>query len=74
MSEEVGCGVFDVNLKGGDSVSSVKIIEASAMGDTELKKELEQASAALLKVARVVHPGWNGKVKLKNNLKRRRRC
>ena len=47
----------------------MKIIEASAMGDTELKKELEQASAALLKVARVVHPGWNGKVKLKNNLK-----
>ena len=25
----------------------MKIIEASAMGDTELKKELEQASAAL---------------------------
>ena len=41
----------------------------SEMGDSELKKGLEQASAALLKVARVVHPGWNGKTKLKNNLK-----
>ena len=49
----------------------MKIIEASAMGDTELKKELEQASAALLKVARVVHPGWNGKVKLKGKTKLR---
>ena len=41
---------FCCELERGDSVSSVKIIEASAMGDTELKKELEQASAALLKV------------------------
>ena len=47
----------------------MKAFISSEMGDTELKKGLEQASAALLKVARVVHPGWNGKTKLKNNLK-----
>ena len=39
------------------------------MGDANLKKGLDQATSALLKVARVVHPGWNGKSKLKNNLK-----
>ena len=63
-----GRGKCEAELRGARS-ETVKASISSEMGDTELKKGLEQASAALLKVARIVHPGWDGKSKLKNSLK-----